>query len=111
MPIEHMFAKFRRDDLIPVPEIAVPVAIPEQYAIVGLLSAATPKETAIGDLVLISYFYLLRVGEYTKNVEKATVVPSNSDGATLPLKWEHYIGEGCSCIRNISSYCCYITII
>ena len=69
-PIEIMFAGFRRDDPLPVPEIAVPVSVPEQCAAVGLSSAATPKDNAVGDLALISFFYLLRVGEYTRKSKK-----------------------------------------
>ena len=28
-PLKHMFAGFRKDDKLPVPEIAIPVAVPE----------------------------------------------------------------------------------
>ena len=68
--IELMFTGFRREDLIPVPEIAVPVSVPQQCTLVELSSATTPKDTAIGDLALIYIFYMLRVGEYTQRWEK-----------------------------------------
>ena len=75
-----MFAGFRRDDPIPVPEIAVPVAVPEQCAMAGLSAAATPKDKAIGDLALISFFYLLRVGEYTQKRRKGNT-------RTIQFRW------------------------
>ena len=37
----------------------------------GLLEITTPKETAIAGLALISFFYLLRVGEYTQKRHKS----------------------------------------
>ena len=68
--VELMFAGFKRDDPIPVPEIAVPVSVPEECAKMGLTSAATEKEKAVGDLAIIAFFYLLRVGEYTQKKRK-----------------------------------------
>ena len=50
----------------------MPVTVPHQCACVGLSDAATAKETAVGDLALISFFYLLRVGEYTQKQWKAS---------------------------------------
>ena len=38
----------------------------------GLSSIASPQEQAIGDLALILFFYLLRVGEYTQKRRKAS---------------------------------------
>ena len=65
MPLELMFAGFSWSDPIPVPEITISVAVPHQCACIGIQEGATPKETAMGGLCLISFFYLLRVGEYT----------------------------------------------
>ena len=79
-PIELMFAGFRRDDTIPVPEIAVPVSVPQQCAMAGLSAAATPKDEAIGDLALISFYYLLRVGEYTQKRRKGNT-------RTIQFRW------------------------
>ena len=64
-PLEHMFAGFRKNDNLPVPEIAIPVAVPEQMATVGMAPSASSKEQAVGDFGLIAFYYLLRVGEYT----------------------------------------------
>ena len=42
-----------------MPEIAVPVSVPQRVASVGLLYGATEKDKAVGDLTLIDFFYLL----------------------------------------------------
>ena len=60
---------FRRTDPIPVPELAVPVAVAEwmgRYA----RDATLPGERAKGDMGIIAFFYLLRVGEYTSSRTK-----------------------------------------
>ena len=75
-----MFAGFRRDDPIPVPEIAVPVSVPQQCAMAGLSSAATPKDEAIEDLAIVSFYYLLRVGEYTQKRRKGNT-------RTIQFRW------------------------
>ena len=69
-PLEITFAGFEREDEAPVPELAVPVGVPNQCVTVGQCSAASPKDQAIGDLVLIAFYYLLRVGEYTQKSKK-----------------------------------------
>ena len=66
-----MCAGFRRADPLPQPELAVPVSVPQAVASLGLHSASTPKEQAVGDLTLIAFFYLLRVGEYTQKSKKS----------------------------------------
>jgi len=73
-----MFAGFRKEDLIPIPEIAVP----QQYAVVGIAEGATPKDKAVGDLALIMFFYLLHVGEYTQIVVRPKLVHFNSGCVT-----------------------------
>ena len=65
-----MFEGFRREDKASVAQLAVPVAVPQQMAIVGLASGATERESAVGDLGLIAFYYLLRVGEYTQKKKR-----------------------------------------
>jgi len=71
-PLEIMSEGFTKMDPIPVPQVAVPVSVPEQVALWGLQKDATPKEAAIGDLALISFYYLLRVGGYTQKKRKVS---------------------------------------
>jgi len=59
-------ARFRKADPIPVPEIVIPVVIAQQIACMGLTSASTPRETAVRDLALIAFSYILQVGDYTQ---------------------------------------------
>ena len=56
---------YRRNDPPPVPQLAVPLSVPEHMAHIGQLSSS-PITQAIGDLAVIAFFYLLRVGEYTR---------------------------------------------
>ena len=62
---------FRRADPIPVPELAVPVAVAEWLGRYGQ-SASLPSEQAKGDLGVIAFFFLLRVGEYTTSRTRGT---------------------------------------
>ena len=63
--IERLVEGFRREDPPTVPQLAVPVIVPNECFQAGQLSRDPQVET-IGCLCLIAYYYLLRVGEYTK---------------------------------------------
>ncbi len=58
-------------------QLPVEADVPEYIAALGQLPEATPLDKAIGDLVLIAFYYLLRIGEYTskglRNESKQTV--------------------------------------
>ena len=61
----------RRADPIPVPELAVPVEVAWWLAsFAGGASCA--RHNAIGDLGIIAFFFLLRVGEYTSSRSRGT---------------------------------------
>ena len=49
----------------PIPQLAVPVTVPIQMA-EAAYQIGTNFAKAIADLALIGFFYLLRVGEYTR---------------------------------------------
>ena len=56
---------YRREDPPATPQLAVPISVPKEvqrYA----YKTKDVKLQAIGDLSIIAFFYLLRVGEYTK---------------------------------------------
>ena len=63
----------RRQDPPAVPQIAVPVTVPNFLGTAGAASS-NHKIKALGDLTLIAFYYLLRVGEYTR---PRTVVAAN----------------------------------
>ena len=66
VPLAMQMEGFRRDDPIPVPELAVPVAVAEWFA-EQAHSATSAAGAAKGDLGVIAFFYLLRVGEYASS--------------------------------------------
>ena len=65
LPLERLVEGFRREDPPPIPQLAVPISVPNQCFESGL-QANTKLEQAEGCLTLVAFYYLLRVGEYTK---------------------------------------------
>jgi hypothetical protein len=65
LPIERQVECYRREDPPPVPELAVPVAVPNWLCKQGMKSGASRKNQAVGLQVIIGFYFLLRVGEYT----------------------------------------------
>ncbi len=60
-----------------VKKLPVAIDVPELLATIGTAPTANDLDTAIGDLALIAFYYLLRIGEYTikgkRNSTKQTV--------------------------------------
>ena len=55
----------------------MPVTVPE-HLLLSLTQQSDPKQVAIADLTNIAFYYLLRVGEYTK--------PRNTKTLTIPFR-------------------------
>jgi len=53
--IKLMFVDFRREDPLPILEIAISVGVVQQVACKGLVDGVTPKETTVGNLTLIIF--------------------------------------------------------
>ena len=70
---------YRREDPPSTPQLAVPVAVPEECFKLAYTSN-DPLNNAVGDLALIAFYYLLRVGEYTK--PKLRVINGKTKRAT-----------------------------
>ena len=72
-----MLAGWRKQDPPTLKKLPVPIDIPEFLAALGTSRGANELDQAIGDLTLIAFYYLLRVGEYTikgsRNSTKQTV--------------------------------------
>lgn len=72
-----MFDGWRKDDPIQEKKLPVEADVPEYIANIGRQATATPLQASVGDLVLIAFYYLLRIGEYTgkpsRNSSKQTV--------------------------------------
>ncbi len=77
LPIARLIKKFSDDDPPPQPKLAVPV-----LAIHAIVTQYTfgPHHKAVADMVVITFFYLIRVGEYT--------IPARARGTkrTVPLR-------------------------
>ena len=70
---------YRREDPPSTPQLAVPVAVPEACFKIAY-QTNNPINHAVGDLALIAFYYLLRVGEYTK--PKLRVINGKTKRAT-----------------------------
>jgi len=65
LQIERAVEGWRREDPLAIPQLAVPVTVPLQMAEAAYRNGSAFLK-AIADLELIGFFYLLRVGEYTR---------------------------------------------
>ena len=63
-PISQLLEGYKREDPPPQPKLAVPVRVPNLLVTTGTHSVCQ-KTKAIGDMAIIAFYYLLRVGEYT----------------------------------------------
>ena len=61
--ISQLLEAYKRQDPPSQPKLAIPVMIPEYIQLIN--SEKSDKHDAIGDLCIIAFYYLLRVGEYT----------------------------------------------
>jgi hypothetical protein len=65
LTIERMIEGWRRDDPPATPQLAVPISVPNA-CFEAAFKTDNPGIQATGSLCIIAFFYLLRVGEYTK---------------------------------------------
>ena len=73
----------RRLDAPAVPQLAIPVTV-VKYMLTAANSINTPLALAIGDLSIIAFFFLLRIGEYTRApVDPRTKKPKNNAKRTV----------------------------
>jgi hypothetical protein len=61
-----MIEGYRREDPPTIPQLAIPITVPNLCYKIAQSPAANAGIRAGGHLVLIAFYYLLRVGEYTK---------------------------------------------
>ena len=64
-PIKNMLAGFKHEDPGTEKKLLVEIDVLELCCKWGLLKYATAKDKRTGDLIVIAYYYLLRIGEYT----------------------------------------------
>ena len=65
LPVQRCLEGFRQEDPLAIPQLAVPVAVPNEAFKIAY-QTPNPYSQATGDLILIAFYYLLRSGEYTK---------------------------------------------
>jgi hypothetical protein len=63
--IGRMVEGYRRDDPPAVPQLAVPITVPN-FCYKSTQNSKHQKLKTAGELVMMAFYYLLRVGEYTK---------------------------------------------
>ncbi len=63
--LQQMIDGFRKADPPTVKQLPVEVDVPELLVKHGLAPNASELDHAIGDLTMIAFYYLLRIGEYT----------------------------------------------
>ena len=75
--LAQMFAGWKKEDPPTIKKLPVGVDIPEYISLCSLRPSATERDRAAADLIIIAFYYLLRVGEYTikgqRNNTKQTV--------------------------------------
>lgn len=75
--LAQMLSGFRNKDPPTIKKLPVEIDIPEYIALCSLRPTATVSDQVTADLILIAFYYLLRVGEYTmkstRNNTKRTV--------------------------------------
>ena len=75
--LSQMMDGWRKSDPPTAKKLPVEADIPEYLCHIGQAKTASPLEAAVGDLAVIAFYYLLRVGEYTtkgtRNSSKQTV--------------------------------------
>jgi hypothetical protein len=62
---------WKKEDPPTLKKLPVEVDIPEYIASLGNTVSSTELDRAVGDLSLIAFYYLLRVGEYTTKAKRA----------------------------------------
>ena len=85
--IKQLLNGFRKFDPPPKQKLAIPLSVPVWLLKQGL-SLTDPLHAAVGDLVIIAFYFLLRPGEYTFS-------PPSERKQTIPFRhcdvylWEH----------------------
>ena len=87
LPLARQLETYRRQDPPSKPKLALPVSALKHIRQQSQHSQS-PKALAIADLIIIAWFYLLRVGEYTysKPSQKKRTTPFKVRDVTL---WHH----------------------
>ncbi|KAI2500877.1 hypothetical protein MHU86_13597 [Fragilaria crotonensis] len=101
LAFHHLLRSYKNDDPAPRPQLALPVIAIEAAAAPGFAPDADAFAATVADLIILAFFFLLRVGEYTlpaahvrtrtvqfrvcdiKFWDGQTILPHTSDPAVL----------------------------
>ena len=72
LPFTHILKSFRDRDPAPKPQVALPVHAIDLAAAARNNPTASPRETATAHLIVMAFYFLLRVGKYTLPPEHRT---------------------------------------
>ena len=72
LPFTHLLKSFRVRDPAPKPQVALPVHAIDLAAAARNDPNASPREAATAHLIVMAFYFLLRVGEYTLPPEHRT---------------------------------------
>ena len=81
--LSQMLDGFGKEDPPTIKKLPIEVDIPEYISLCSLRAAASERTKAIADLILIAFYYLLRVGEYTTKGER------NTTKQTVQFQFKH----------------------
>ena len=80
---QDVFQKWTDADPPPQPELALPVGTVQWFPRVAAANPGFPWLRAVGDLIILAFFFLLRVGEYTTPSGSRRTVPLRKQDAQL----------------------------
>ena len=101
LPFTHLLKSYKDCDPAPKPQVALPVHAIDRAAAARNDPSATPRDRATAHLIVVAFYFLLRVGEYTLKPEHQptrtiqfrlgdvrfwqgqTLLPLTSDAVTL----------------------------
>ena len=67
----RLYHSYKNEDPAPKPQLALPVSVIEDV-MKNEGASQSPKDQALADLVVLAFFFLLRVGEYTPSGNRKT---------------------------------------
>ena len=63
--LQQMYEGWRKEDPPTTKQLPVKADVPKYLASIGWGSGGTELDRTIGDLVLVAFYYMLRIAEYT----------------------------------------------
>lgn len=79
LPFTHLLKSYKDRDPVPRPQVALPVHAIQMASAARLDASAPARDRATADLIVMAFFFLLRVGEYTRH-------PAHVTTRTIPLR-------------------------